>query len=304
MEDVVTFVIPGAMLALTVAAPLFVADRLPDPAAVHWGLAGSPDGSLPRAAAVALPAVLFLVVWVGALVGRGSEMRDGALATVYFVGGLVTAVQMMVVAKNLDMPEWTDAQPVAVWEVAVVLGVAVVSGAFGWWVGRRLWPSEAGPPRLAEVADGRHGPDDTWEGRAVNRAMAAAAAVLVALVVVVPGWTRVVFVLAAVAVVTFAAVTVSVGGGEVLVRVGPWGLPVRRIRLDDVERAGVLDVVPLAYGGWGWRARPGVVAVVVRSGRALGVELVGARSFVVTVDEAEQGASLIDHLVEGRREES
>lgn len=95
----------------------------------------------------------------------------------------------------------------------------------------------------------------------------------------------------------FASARVTVGPKAVVVGLGPWGWPRRRVALDDIRRATNTNVDPMSYGGWGYRVKRGVTAVVVRRGDALQLDLNNGRSFTVTVDQADQGASLVNHYL-------
>jgi hypothetical protein len=64
-----------------------------------------------------------------------------------------------------------------------------------------------------------------------------------------------------------------------------------------VNSARSVNVLPLQYGGWGWRFRPQTTAVVIRRGDGLELELRNGRRFVVTVDGAEQAAGVVNDYV-------
>jgi hypothetical protein len=88
--------------------------------------------------------------------------------------------------------------------------------------------------------------------------------------------------------------------------VGEVGLTVRSalsrprfvIPLNEVEMAEVVQVRPLPeFGGWGIRGgKGGRVGVIIRKGPALQVHRSGGRIFLVTVDDAETGAALLNTL--------
>jgi hypothetical protein len=103
----------------------------------------------------------------------------------------------------------------------------------------------------------------------------------------------------------FTAATVEIDGSGVTVRFGWFGWPRRRIRLDEISRAEAVDVRAIAYGGWGYRSRPGVSALIVRNGEAIRVVCRDRRDLVVTVDDAAVGAGVLNDLLrrEGRFEE-
>jgi hypothetical protein len=99
----------------------------------------------------------------------------------------------------------------------------------------------------------------------------------------------------------FTSITVAAGPAGLRVRFGPLGWPVVRVPLGMVERVTVEDVEPLDYGGWGYRALPGVRAVVIRRGVGLRVERTGRPDLVVTVDDAATAAGVLAAHLEASR---
>ncbi len=88
---------------------------------------------------------------------------------------------------------------------------------------------------------------------------------------------------------------------------GPTGFAVRsligwprfRVRAEDLVRAGVVHVDPMAdFGGWGMRWVPGADGgrwgIVTRRGEGLEVVRRGGRSIVVTVDDAATAAAVLE----------
>ena len=67
--------------------------------------------------------------------------------------------------------------------------------------------------------------------------------------------------------------------------------------MEAMERAEVEQVNPMAYGGWGYRLRPGVRAVVTRGGEALRLVRTGKADLVLTVDDAATGAGVINSIL-------
>src|SRR5690349_11582571 len=87
-----SLVIVGLGATITLLAPLLAWSHLPEPLATHWSLRGAPNGSLPRAVALALfvgtivvPAALS---WRGAR-GPMGEQGPRLVAMLAFVSTLV-----------------------------------------------------------------------------------------------------------------------------------------------------------------------------------------------------------------------
>jgi hypothetical protein len=102
-----------------------------------------------------------------------------------------------------------------------------------------------------------------------------------------------------------AAVQVVVGPEGITIGLGWWGWPRRQIPFDEIARAEVLHVEPLSYGGWGYRIVASRVltnarAIVVRRGPGIRLVREDRPDLIVTVDDAERGAGLINELLRRR----
>jgi hypothetical protein len=96
---------------------------------------------------------------------------------------------------------------------------------------------------------------------------------------------------------TFASFTVTVDGRG-LTAAGSFGWPRLAVPLSEVESVSTVQVRALHdFGGWGYRiGRQGRVGIVARSGDAIEVHRTGGRVVVVTVDDAQTGATLLQAL--------
>lgn len=123
----------------------------------------------------------------------------------------------------------------------------------------------------------------------------AAAAAGVALLFV-EWWVGVTLLWVGIVVAAFAKVTVAADGDGVHVASGVWPLPRLTIRLDRIESIEAIDVNPWRWGGWGYRGALRMfkrAAWIVRAGPGLKLSLTGGRTFVVTVDDAAEGAAAL-----------
>ena len=92
----------------------------------------------------------------------------------------------------------------------------------------------------------------------------------------------------------FTKIRVDVSQVGLQVAFGPLGWPVKRLATNDLVGVEATDLRPLQqWGGWGYRWRPGRTAVVLRKGPAIEVEKTNGKSFSVTIDDAETGASVL-----------
>lgn len=75
------------------------------------------------------------------------------------------------------------------------------------------------------------------------------------------------------------------------------GLPLKRIRADQIEKVEAAIIDPMQWGGWGYRIMPGASALVLRKGPGLIITQTDTRQFAVTLDSPEEPASVLMHVV-------
>lgn len=95
-------------------------------------------------------------------------------------------------------------------------------------------------------------------------------------------------------------VRVTVDRRGLAVAWGPFGVPVNRVAIERVAVASAIVVRPGEWGGWGYRGGlrlMGKAAAVVTGGPGIRLDLTDGRVFVVTVDDADTGAALINDYV-------
>ncbi|MEV4319721.1 hypothetical protein [Actinocrispum sp. NPDC049592] len=275
-------VIPALILAGLVIPPLLL--NLPADIAIHWGLDGHPNSHAPWGLVTTALAVGWIVAWAALTASHG---RDST-ASIYALGGLLVAGNTAGLIVNAGKRGWQEANLPTAWiTIPAVLVIGLIAALIGAWL--------AGPGPAPNP-----GPS-VWTGRAHNRWMLVIPpiAVLVALFVTGSPLATVVILTVGV-VIAFATVEVVVGPAAVVVQIGLLKWPRRIIPLAEIEEAHVITVAPLAYGGWGWRRRPGRTAVVIRRGPALELLLRNDKRFIVTVDDPEQAAGLINDYAKAR----
>ncbi|QYF72375.1 hypothetical protein [Cryobacterium sp. PAMC25264] len=94
----------------------------------------------------------------------------------------------------------------------------------------------------------------------------------------------------------FGRVRVSVDRRGLRVMSALLGLPLRRLRLDQIVSARAETIAPMEWGGWGYRIMPGRSAIVVARGPGLVVERTNGTLFAVTLPEPELPAALLTTL--------
>jgi hypothetical protein len=295
--------LPPVLAALPAVGLLtLAADRLPDPLAVHFALDGTADAFLPRWAVLAVDGALGLLL-AALLAGaaRAADARSGRalVAASWAVGGLLAPVLLGSVAVQLDRP---DAAGVVL--PLGVLPLALVTGALAGLVGHRLAPRPAGPageppsvPPLPVGATERvtwsRRVSARWSGPAALLVLAAGAGALV----VGPAPVALVAVPVAAAALLLGSARVTVDHRGLTVALGVLGRPRVHVPREDIVSATTTDVVPMRFGGWGYRIVPGGRGIIVRGGPALVVTRRSGRRLTVTVDDPGTAAGLLAGLV-------
>lgn len=306
IRRVAEWAVPVAGTLAVPAISLAFAGDLPDPIAVHWGVDGEPDGAGSLVGWTAVSTAVVAVLGVGPIAALdrvpSRTTRRILVATAHATSVFLVALHVFGLASNAGAPSWEQADRLGAGSMLVLLVVALPFAAIGWVLpADRPEPADTTQPATpVAVAPGEA---VVWSGRASVRGawipVAIAVAVLGVLAAVgdpaVTGIvTGVAVVLAVLGALTLSGARVTVGPAGVRVAVGPLPWPAIRVPLADVADVAVVDVRPMAYGGWGYRVVPGARAVVMRAGEGLRIGRRGsAPDLVVTVDDARTGAGVL-----------
>lgn len=290
------WVLPFAAIVGSAVLLVLYWDRSPDPLAVHWGISGEPDGSLPLWGYAVVMIGGLLLSWIALITGSRSAPNAPLASSVYFIIGLLVSINLQILFFNLDATTHEDARDLDVLTFTGVLIVALLAGGLGWFLGggRRGVPEDVPLEMPATTAS-------AWSGTASNLWLALIAVIPVALALVVTPTLAGLMVAIAIFIVIFAFVRVDANENGVAISLGPIGRPRRKIAIDRLTGAGAFEVRPMAYGGWGWRIRPGRRAYIIRGGPAIRIERANGVAVIVTVDDAAQGAAVIESLARARR---
>ena len=293
---VTIWIIPFILIAASTVPLVSYWNRYPDPLAVHWGISGEPNGTLPLWLYAIGMIGGMLLAWYGLINGARRGPDAPLTSLVYFIIGLLAAVNAQVLSFNLDAATWEDARTLTAASFGGLLLAGLLVGWIGWLLagGKGAVPEDVPMETVTTTAT-------TWSGRAANLWIAMIAALPLALVFVLEPIWAVLMVAIAILLVIFAFVRVEASEGRISIALGPIGLPKRKLSMDKVTGAGAVEVKPLAYGGWGWRMRSGRRAYIVRGGPAIRIERANGVAIVVTVDDAPTGAAVIDSLARARR---
>jgi hypothetical protein len=285
----------------TVVPAALVWDQLPDSIATHWDLSGNPNGHMPPSVLfIGVLVVLVAVTWSvwGASRRIPAEARSFIAGAAGF-GGLMFTLLWLTFEINRGVADWTAAGGFTVIHLVVVIAAALMAGTIGWIAAGPAVPLAPGhhPHANGPVIPVAPGTDPVWSGRGRGPVIIVIGVVLVGIAVAVWSAVSLLLVVAAIPVMVFSEVRTTVSRRGVVVSLGWLGIPHWLVPMADVTGAEVEVVSPLSYGGWGYRARPGARAVVVRGGSSLRIHRSHRPDLVLTVDDAERGASLINGLV-------
>ncbi|MGC5615930.1 DUF1648 domain-containing protein [Georgenia sp. Z1491] len=300
-------------LAVTAAAWIYiavVAGDLPDRVAVHWGTDG-PDRWSSVTELLTIPAVmcgvsLAFTCPLAAFTGRQSMTRRTIVGISAGFATMFAGIAVSTVQVNLTDP---PGDPVAGIVLASLAGLAVAVAAAAAAGEDPVVP--ATDPVPADAARADLGPTE----RAVwVRGTGASVRTLVVIVVLLVGsgvligalsswWWGAVFAAPLIALELALLRYVVRVDADGLVARSALGVTVLRARADEVVRADVVSIEPFPeFGGWGLRTDVhGRVGLVTRKGAAVRIERTGGRIQVITVDDAERGAALLNTMAERAR---
>jgi hypothetical protein len=221
-----------------------------------------------------------------------------------FVCTLATWLSWSVMYANLDVPDWTRSEMGGVWHgVLTCFAAPILMATLAWQLAKRIELPDQPMPILPS-ANIKPGDRAVWIGTArslwglplfigcmgfgiftlTNQRYPVG---LISLIVAMVG-------------LPFMSIRVLADSRGVQLAFGPMGWPKKFIPLAKIRQAREIDVIPMAYGGWGYRGfmrLRGRVAIVLRGGEGLELGLEGNRRLIITVDRAEEGAGLINDLI-------
>ena len=308
---------PLIITAVALAWTFTFLDELPETVVTHWGAGGVADGFTSREAAPWYSLIGLVMAWaigglVLALARHDATQRRLGVGIAAGTAGFVASVMSTTLWIQRGANDPSDASG-----VDVALTVSLLAGiVIGFVAARTVSGTEADStmatvpvPPDAPRADLRGRRHPRWSGVArpgqgIWVVLALLPGFFVGLAVLTGAW---IFAVVVGAIVTAVAVAfsffrVDVSDAGLTIR-GLLGSPTWRIPLSDVEQARVTTVDPLwQFGGWGYRiGGDGRTGFVLRKGEALEVTRGDGARWVITVDDAEEAASLLNSLAERAR---
>ena len=312
VASLLVFVPHAALSAVWVFLYLRFKDRLPEEVATHFGAGFEADG-FSSPSGMFWPA-LAVLLGMGAMFGAmllfsqlPVSAKKALFACAYgtlgllgylFIGTLLLQVDLGT-ARGLEIPGT---------QLLAALFVTAVAASIGWLLAK-VGPQEPNPEPAAAGVAPRLSTLTKRQVASWSRSVAPAPVMVLAtvsllasalLLAVLQVWVAAVLTLVvALGVAACTSLRVTVDRRGVVIAVG--GVPgLRRvIELERIVEARSREVSPMGeFGGWGYRIVPGKRGLVLRAGEALALELREGREFVVTVDDAQTAAALVNTLVE------
>lgn len=284
------------LAALTIARLSWGAD-LPKTVASHW------SGTMPDGFSSASPYfyIVLAIAAAGALLGLAATWKPSlgpALPVATALSATFASSWILSVALTVSAGDPGQAQ-LGWW-------ILVLFAAMGWGLAiYAVLPPTAAPassaPRLARpLAPSERA---VWTGSVRSPWMLAlalaffAGAVVTALLgeLLIAGSLM----FGALLIGAISAVDIQVDRTGITLR--SWGIRWRRIGLERIESASAEELKPSQWGGWGYRISSRGTAVLLRGGPGLVARLSSGRAFAVSVDSPEDGAALLNSLIDARR---
>ena len=292
-------VVPVLLFALIVLPFGLYWGDLPNPMAVHWDLGGNPNGALPPLGLLVLLAAMFVAIhWsVSRALTLTPYEAPSFVAGLFGLGALLAGISWLSVLANRGQATWETAEGMGLVEIGGVLIVAALFGFVGWLLaGHRSverTPATESVPALDIAEPGAA----VWSSRGSGRVLQIGGLVLIGIGLATWGWTTLVMVILGLVVLVFAEVRVTVSQKGAVISLGWLGLISWTVPLSEISAAELETISPMSYGGWGYRLRPGVKAVITRRGEAVRLIRPDSDDLVVTVDDAKTGAGLINSIL-------
>ncbi|RWZ82556.1 hypothetical protein [Glutamicibacter sp. HZAU] len=89
-------------------------------------------------------------------------------------------------------------------------------------------------------------------------------------------------------------IRVSIIGDRFRVSSALLGIPMRTIKITDIESVTSEKINPMMWGGWGWRIIPGGSAIVMKEHEGLVFDLKNKKRFAVTIPDSRQAANVLN----------
>lgn len=275
-------------------------DTLPPVLPTHWEGSGTPDGFATTTSYTTIIGALL----IGAmLIGQAACLRGGEGARWWAAGagmvqGLMTSLWFVPVLLTRASGDPATARLDA-WIVVLIASI-------GWgFIPAALYPVSRLTVETRRITPMSTAAPEPWQRDVTSRLFLAVWAMMIVVALglgilslsegVVPAIVGGVIVLLSVPVALISTYRVNID--ERGVRVTSRGVPLARLPLEDIADSRVEELVPIEWGGWGWRLRPGGSAIITRRGPGLAIIRLSGRMFAVSVPDAESGQAVLEAYI-------
>lgn len=291
--------IPTAVIVTMIVHFAARTGELPSPMASHWDLSGQPNDSMSPALFTLLLIGLVIVVGWSALsaIRSESDETESFLSVSYGISGLLGYAHWSGIEANSNASSWEQANELTLADPLIALGTGVLFGTAGWFVGRRF-TSGSTEDITRQTLDLKTGQRGVWIASTANPILGGLGIAVIVGAVITWSMPSVAIALIGLVLLWSSQVRVTASDRGVTIGVGPVAWPSRTVPLTGLEGAEPVMVSPLSYGGWGYRARPGVRAVIVRGGEGIRLQRPDKSDLIITVPDSDQGARLVNTLTE------
>lgn len=287
----------SAVIAVLAIAPwLLWWSSLPNEVATHWNLSGDANGHMSRLGA------LLVLGGVSVVLSLGAALQPRAVSSpvLAFVGCVIASASFATAWSNRDVTSWSQAHLAIGWVVGgLVLGLGAAWMYTRSGVSSPPLPVAASRPTLALSESERI----AWIGSTSSRlfqGLAFGLAVFGAIALfTLPSPGGVITLLAALLVADVASTNVLLTRDGVRVS-GAFSWPRVKIDIERISGADAIDVHPMQWGGWGYRGSLTFMrraAWITHAGRGLHLVLRDGKQFVVTIDDADEAAAVVNGLL-------
>ena len=299
--------IPAAVVGAGLVPYLAYRSELPERVASHFGISGRPDGSM-------TPQQFLLVVGVLMVLGLGMcvaialirrRLQPMVAPTISFVGAFVGALAAGILATTAigqrGLERWQDAT-LSPWALILWIGGSVIVGGAAARIASSLpHDGETGRGAVPPTLDLAPGERAFWTSTLSAKwpLLLGPVVLLVALGLtqLVEPWFALVLLVPALAITTFSRIRVTADRSGLQVGYGFLGWPGTSVPLRRIATARAIDVRPTEWGGWGYRGNLTLMkraAVVLRAGPGIRLDLHDGKVFVVTIDDPDIPARLLN----------
>ncbi len=298
--------IPVAVMCAGLGLYLAYWYDLRDRLARHCGCFGGVDGSMTPQ--FLLVVFVLMVLGLGTCVvialirrGRRPTAATGASSIGLFVGALAAGVLATTAIAEIGMSLWQNATLSSPAKTLWMGGSVIIGSAAAWIASSIPSGSDPGTGTASPVMALANGERALW-----TATLSAKWPLMLGLVTLLTaiGLTQIVerpigmvLLVLAISITTFSRIRVTANRSGLQVRYGFLGWPRTSVPLDRIATAQAIDVDPAGWGGWGYRGNLTLMkraAVVLRAGPGLRLDLHDGKVFVVTIDDPDIPAQLLN----------